>query len=95
MSKITPDDVKKVAKLARLELSDTDLEKHSVQLEKILNYVAELEKIDTTNVIPTTRAVEVVNRTRDDLVENTDIREELLELAPNREGDFFKVPRIL
>ena len=95
MSKITPNDVKKVAKLARLDLSENDLEKYSSQLEKILNYIDELEKIDTTNIKPTTRAVEVINNTRQDITEKTNVREELLDLAPNREGDFFRVPKIL
>jgi len=95
MSKITSNDVQKVAKLARLDISDEDLEKYAVQLEKILNYVAELEKIDTKNILPTTRAVEVVNKTREDIVKDTNVREELLDLAPNREGDFFRVPKIL
>ena len=95
MTKITPEDVQKVAKLARLEINADDLKKYSNQLEKILNYVAELEKIDTEDVIPTTRAVEVVNNTRKDIVENTKVREELLDLAPVREGDFYRVPKIL
>ena len=73
MTKITPDDVTKVAKLARLEIPEDKLETYANQLEKILNYVAELEKIDTSNVIPTTRAVEVINMTRDDVVEITEI----------------------
>ena len=46
-------------------------------------------------MLPTTRAVEVVNVTRADGVEATEVREELLNLAPQREGDFFRVPRIL
>ena len=95
MTKITPEDVQKVAKLARLEINTDDLKKYSNQLEKILNYVAELEKIDTEEVIPTTRAVEVINNTRKDIVENTKVREELLDLAPVREGDFYRVPKIL
>ena len=95
MTKITPNDVKKVAKLARIEISDDELIKYSNQLEKILNYVAELEKIDTNNITPTTRAVEVVNMMREDVPENTKVREKLLDLAPHREGDFFRVPKIL
>ena len=46
-------------------------------------------------VPPTTRAVEVVNVTREDAVVSTDVREELLDQAPQREGDFFRVPKIL
>ena len=95
MTKITPEDVQKVAKLARLEINTDDLKKYSNQLERILNYVAHLEKIDTKEVVPTTRAVEVINKTRKDRVEKSKVREELLDLAPVREGDFYRVPKIL
>ena len=82
MNKITPSDVKKVAKLARLSITEDQLEMYSDQLEKILNYVAELEKIDTHDVLPTTRAVEVVNVFREDGVEDSLIRQEILDQAP-------------
>ena len=95
MTKISPEDVQKVAKLARLEIDEEDLKKYSNQLERILNYVAQLEKIDTEEVLPTTRAVEVINKTRKDIVEKSKVREELLDLAPVREGDFYRVPKIL
>ena len=95
MSKITAEDVRKVAQLARLDLPDDQIATYTEQLEKILAYVAQLEEIDTTNVKPTTRAVEVVNVTRNDEVSATPVREELLDLAPQREGDFFRVPKIL
>ena len=95
MSKITAKDVRKVAQLARLDLPDDQIATYTEQLEKILAYVAQLEEIDTTNVKPTTRAVEVVNVTRTDEVSATQVREELLNLAPQREGDFFRVPKIL
>jgi aspartyl-tRNA(Asn)/glutamyl-tRNA(Gln) amidotransferase subunit C len=51
--------------------------------------------VNTEGVPATTRAVEVVNATREDKVEPTQVREELLEQAPLREGDFFRVPKIL
>ena len=54
-----------------------------------------LEAVDTEGVPPTTRAVEVVNVTRDDVVVPTEVREQLLDEAPQREGDFFRVPKIL
>ncbi len=57
--------------------------------------VAHLEQVDTEGIPPTTRAVEVVNVTRDDTVNPTPVREELLNLAPEREGDFLRVPKIL
>ena len=95
MTRITAQDVLKVAKLARLELAVEEVELYTSQLEKILGYVEELEKVETTNVPPTTRAVEVTNVFRADVVEETDVREDLIELAPKREGDFFRVPKIL
>jgi aspartyl-tRNA(Asn)/glutamyl-tRNA(Gln) amidotransferase subunit C len=95
MSKISAEDVRKVAQLARLELPEEKIATYTGQLERILEYVAHLEAVDTEGVPPTTRAVEVVNATRDDQVEPTPVREQLLELAPQREGDFFRVPRIL
>ena len=95
MTKITNEDVRKVALLARLELKDDQVDLYTRQLEKILNYVEQLQKVDTNNVEPTTRAVEVVNVLREDFVEETDVREQLLNLSPQREGDFFRVPKIM
>ncbi len=95
MSKISADDVRKVASLARLALPEETIAAYTGQLERILDYVDHLQAVDTEGVPPTTRAVEVVNVTREDRVDPTPVREELLNLAPQREGDFFRVPRIL
>jgi aspartyl-tRNA(Asn)/glutamyl-tRNA(Gln) amidotransferase subunit C len=95
MGRITADDVRKVAELARLELPESQIATYTTQLERILDYVGHLQQVDTTGVSPTTRAVEVVNVTRPDTVETTDSREELLNLAPQREGEFYRVPKIL
>jgi aspartyl-tRNA(Asn)/glutamyl-tRNA(Gln) amidotransferase subunit C len=95
MGKISADDVRKVAHLARLDLAEATIATYTTQLERILDYVAHLEQVDTEGVPPTTRAVEVVNVTRDDAVNPTPVREDLLDLAPEREGDFVRVPKIL
>ncbi len=95
MSKITADDVRKVAQLSRLNLPEETIATYTGQLERILDYVDQLQAVDTEGVPPTTRAVEVVNVTREDAVVPTDVREELLDQAPQREGDFFRVPKIL
>jgi len=95
MSRISADDVRKVAHLARLQLPEDKVTTYTGQLERILDYVAQLEAVDTEGVPPTTRAVEVVNVTRSDQVNPTPVRDALLDLAPQREGDFFRVPRIL
>ena len=95
MTEISSSDVRKVAQLARLELSDDQIETYTSQLEEILSYVDKLQEIDTENVPPTTRAVEVVNAMRDDSVDVNSSREDILSQAPHREGDFFRVPKIL
>ena len=95
MTKITKDEVKKVAQLARLELNEGEINNHAEQLEKILEYIKQLEKIETDDVPCTTRAIEVVNVFRKDEKNNSDCTEELLELGPSREDQYFKVPKIM
>ena len=95
MTKITKEEVKKVAHLARLELNEDEINKHAAQLEKILEYIKQLEKIDTNNILCTTRAIEVINVFRKDEKKNSDCNEELLELGPSREDKYFKVPKII
>ena len=95
MVKITKEEVKKVAHLARLELNEDEINNHAEQLEKILQYINQLEKIDTYEVPGTTRAIEVFNVFRKDEKKNSDCKKELLELSPSREDDYFKVPKII
>ena len=95
MSKITKDEFIKVAQLARLELNENEINNHAKQLEKILEYIKQLEKIDTDNIPCTTRAIEVINVLRKDKNKNSDCTDELLELGPSREDKYFKVPKII
>ena len=95
MSRITRNQVSKVAELARLKLNEEQLDNHARQIEKILEYINQLEKIDTSNVPCTTRAIEVVNVVREDKKQTFENREKILNLAPSREEDFFKVPKII
>ena len=95
MAKITKEEVKKVAHLARLELNENEINSQAEQLERILAYIKQLEKIDTYDVPCTTRAIEVINVFRKDEKKNSDCVEELLELSPSREDDYFKVPKII
>ena len=95
MKRISSDEVKKVAQLARLELNENEINQHAEQLEKILEYIKQLEKINTEDVPCTTRAIEVVNVLRKDENKNYENSEEILDLAPSRENKFFKVPKII
>ena len=95
MTKITKEEVKKVAHLARLELNEDEINNHAEQLEKILEYIKQLEKIDTIDVPSKTRAIEVTNVVRKDEKKDFSCTEELLELGPSREDKYFKVPKII
>ena len=81
MSKITQEEVKKVAQLARLELNESEINNHAKQLEKILQYIKQLEKIETDNVSCTTRAIEVTNSFRKDERKDYGDIEKILDLA--------------
>ena len=95
MKQISSDEVKKVAQLARLELNENEIDQHAEQLEKILEYIKQLDEINTDNIPCTTRAIEVVNVLRKDEKKDYKNSEELLDLAPLRENKFFKVPKII
>ena len=95
MTKITKEEVKKVANLARLELDEDEIYNHANQLEKILEYIKQLEKINTDDVPCTTRAIEVSNVFRKDEKKKFNSTEELIELSPSREDNYFKVPKII
>ncbi|MGD1857083.1 MAG: Asp-tRNA(Asn)/Glu-tRNA(Gln) amidotransferase subunit GatC [Leptolyngbyaceae cyanobacterium] len=87
--------VRKVALLARLELTDAEEQQFTKQLSGILDYVDQLNELNTDDIEPTTRAIELSNITREDELEPFTARESILGIAPDREDDFFKVPKIL
>ncbi|MDJ0732396.1 MAG: Asp-tRNA(Asn)/Glu-tRNA(Gln) amidotransferase subunit GatC [Crocosphaera sp.] len=87
--------VQKIAHLARLDITPAEEEQFAGQLSGILDYFEQLSELDTENVPPTTRAIELSNITRQDTFELYTDRSALLEEAPSPEGDFFRVPQIL
>lgn len=88
-------DVEHVARLARLRLTEEEVQTYTQQLGQILNYVHTLEAIDTDQVEPTAHALPLHNVFRDDEVKPSLNREIVLEGTPEREGAFFKTPKIL
>ncbi|MGA2089888.1 MAG: Asp-tRNA(Asn)/Glu-tRNA(Gln) amidotransferase subunit GatC [Endomicrobiales bacterium] len=94
---ITLKEVSYVARLARLRLNDREKEVFASQLESILGYISQLNTIDTAAVSPTSHALSIVNVMRDDIVRHTtcDQRERLLNNAPERDGDFFRVKKVI
>lgn len=93
--RITQDEVRRVAMLARLELTpeeEHDLVEH---FDKLLAYMEKLSLLDTSQVEPTAHAIAVPSPLRADRVTSTPNTEALLVNAPAREGHFFKVPKII
>jgi aspartyl-tRNA(Asn)/glutamyl-tRNA(Gln) amidotransferase subunit C len=88
-------DIEKVARLARLELSEKEKNTLGNQLEQILTYMEQLNRIDTTGVEPTSHAIPIQNAFREDETRPSFSREEVLGIAPEEEDGHFKVPRII
>lgn len=92
---LSRDDVVKVASLARLKLTEGELEDFRLQLGGILDYVAMLNEVDTDGVEPMVHAIELANVFRDDEVRPSLPRDAALANAPKTDGRFFLVPQIL
>jgi aspartyl-tRNA(Asn)/glutamyl-tRNA(Gln) amidotransferase subunit C len=94
-SRITLEQVRHVARLARLELSPDEERSLQANMSEILGFVDKLNELDTSGVEPTTQVGEAGTPMRDDLVTNEPDPDDLLRNAPARVDNFFKVPRIL
>ena len=93
--KITRDEVAHVADLARLALSDDELDRFTEQLGAVLDHAADVEALDVADVAPTSHPYPLENVLRDDEVRPTHDRAEVLAQAPSVEDDRFRVPPAL
>jgi len=93
--KLTPDDVRKVARLARLKLSEEETQRFTEQLGRILEYVHQLDEIETAQVEPMAHAGDLVNVFREDVPVPSLDRQDALANAPKTDGKYFLVPQIL
>ena len=93
--KISVDQVRHVARLARLELSPDDEAQLQADLSEMLTYVDKLNQLDTVNVEPTAQVGEAGTPMREDEVTNRPAPDEMLLNAPSRADNFFKVPKII
>lgn len=93
--KITLDDIKHVANLARIKIQDEEREGFLVDFENIIGFVNALSEIDTSNVEPTFQAIHLQNVFREDVVTNNYDREKLLQNAPSQYDGCFEVPKVV
>lgn len=92
---ITINDARHVAKLARLALDESHLQRLTGQLESILEYVNKLQQVNTAGVEPLAHALPLHNVFREDVVEPSLPLDKVLQNAPQTDGPFFKVPKVL
>lgn len=95
MSRIDPKEVRQIAALARLGLSEAEVTKLTQELDGILGYIAAMQAVDTTGVEPLTHAVGFACPLRPDEVQPSFDNEAALANAPRRHERFFEVPRIV
>ncbi|MEM6331861.1 MAG: Asp-tRNA(Asn)/Glu-tRNA(Gln) amidotransferase subunit GatC [Planctomycetota bacterium] len=95
MSEITADDVRQVAKLARLELDDAEVEKYREQLGHILGYIGKLSEVDVSGVEPMAHVGDLTNAWRPDEPGPTLTVDQALQNAPDEQSPFFGVPKVL
>jgi aspartyl-tRNA(Asn)/glutamyl-tRNA(Gln) amidotransferase subunit C len=94
-AEITREDVLHVAQLARLELSEEEAERFTGQLASVLTHAAAIQALDTEGVPPSAHPLPISNVFRDDEPRPSLARSEVLAEAPEAEGGYFRVPRIL
>jgi len=92
---IEVDEVKKIAKLAGLNVKDGELGDYANTLSSILDLVAQMNAVDTTDVTPMSHPFEAVQRLREDVVSDTNRRDDFMAIAPSTEDGLYLVPKVL
>lgn len=95
MRKISKEEVLHIATLARLSISDKEVEVYREQLGRILGYIEKLNEVDTSDVEPTFYSFIRETPMREDIPEKRDSAEEAVQPSPDRSGNFFRVPKVI
>ena len=93
--KITREIIEHVANLARLTLTEQEIERLTSEMGSIIEYVDKLDELDTSDVAPTSHVIPVQNVLREDRVEESYDRGKILANAPRQENGYFKVPKVV
>ena len=92
---IDVDEVKKIAKLAALDVKDEDIQSYADDLSNILGLVEQMSAVDTTSVTPMSHPFDAVQRLREDVVTEVNRREDFQAIAPKTEDGLYLVPKVL
>lgn len=93
--KLNQETTQKIAELAKLEFNEEELASIQKDLEQMIGFVEKLREVDTTGVEPLTHILDEGNKLREDIIQGSADTETALRNAPNREGDFFTVPKVI
>ena len=92
---LTPDEVRRVARLARLEISAEETDRTREQLNGILAFIEQVQAVDTAGVAPMAHAIDVAQRLREDRVTEPDRRDAFQAIAPETEAGLYLVPKVV
>ena len=92
---LTVEDVRRIARLARIDISAAEVEQTRGQLNDILAFIEQLQAVDTADIAPMAHAVDVVQRLREDKVTEADHREAFQAVAPETEAGLYLVPKVI
>jgi aspartyl-tRNA(Asn)/glutamyl-tRNA(Gln) amidotransferase subunit C len=92
---ITYDEIKKIAHLARIKITEEEANATIKKLSGILSLIEEMQKVETTNISPMSHAQSVTQRLRDDIVTEINQREKLQKIAPEVNGGLYIVPQVI
>jgi len=95
MKKVTKEAIEHIANLARLNISEVEKEKLTLEMENIISYMDKLNELDTTDVKPMEHVIPMQNIFREDVVTGSFEREKLMKNAPSYENGCYKVPRVV
>ena len=92
---ISSKEVKKIAKLAKLKLTDDEITLYSSQMSQIINYISQLNEVDTSNIDPLSNMIDNNNVIREDKIKESLDKSISLKNAPQSDGEFILVPKII
>src|SRR3990167_480738 len=92
---LTPDDIKKIAHLARLNLSESDIALYGPQLSNILHFIEQMNQVDTSKVEPLSHPLDISQRLRPDTITESDLRNKFQRIAPQVEAGLYLVPKVI
>ncbi|MFK8067483.1 MAG: Asp-tRNA(Asn)/Glu-tRNA(Gln) amidotransferase subunit GatC [Gammaproteobacteria bacterium] len=89
------EDVEAIARLARLEINPEQIDETAAQLSSILEFVDQMNAVDTTNIKPIAHPLDLIARTRDDIVTESNQRDHFQSIAPNTQDGLYLVPKVI